>query len=766
MYSRIALFLTVSLSLFLGGCSDFLEGKKEEKEVLEISDEKFSCLNNLPEDIRLFSEGRGQTNRIESSVQCLQNALTYFQRRTVGAENDFYTIPELRLFFGKYFLKENNVSPELAQELMKLKSALLGGSPNFLTKAEISRLVYLLGVFKEEVIKINPHVGVLTFHEQHKGISSEKIAAAQGVLEAALIRFLKETEMSKSNYSFQDSKKLFSTLADFISGNKPFNLYLRASHYVPIIESVKQILFGVKADLRSQEDWNISVRTVMKLHQVALRFYYSPNGFNFKSSEDMQDLFKIGDLVIDLLLSSPLMVNKGEIAFSDIDSLIKALKSDGVVNLPLTTDTILESYRVLLAKFLDPDRPEDISHLYVLKRTHLLTLQRELDVMRARQEFFEQSLRNSKNFLEFGENFKKINLERWLRLRDGISVSQKILLRKTWEDTLMLLSSSPRVMFTHTNRFIVGQSLDKTEVSWRGVTQINLMMTLARFLMIGYSNGNSLNLHHSYITELGLTSWYSDFNSLGRELKAFDERSGNAGPRSFKEANFFTFRGSGDQQMSYAESFEFISLLFSGGLGSTAGIQKTLSLEQCEVNERDIFDYRMFNEKCFNESFVRNFASYFNNLPLMVRYFTALSTEDKNSFLSELVLAARISPADGNKIEIADIRTMVMLLHYIESVFAVYDRDGDQVLNRQEVTQAGQRFIGFLREVVPGVSEGNLYDGFYYMVFEGEMPSTWDVISSKVQRWFKVHKTADRRNILKVILALKSKLNSPIESGK
>lgn len=758
-FKRIKLLSLLLAAVNLTACSDFLEGKKETPGVIELSNDKLSCLSVLPENILKISDGTASDLQITSSVSCMQDSLTYFQKRTRGALDETYSIPELRGFFGKYFLKENNVSPQLAAELMKLKKALLGGSENYLTKSEITRLNYILKVIQEELLLIRPHIRVLTMQAKKGEVSAYEVKEASAALQGALFRIAEQSELTRSDYSFADAKKLVSGIADFVTGDEPFTLYVRASTYVPLIETVKIILFGEKAELQSKQDWLNAIRSVVSLYGLALRFNYEVKSLDISNSQQVQLMQDLIEQSLDLVLGSPRMVQRGEISFKEIDRLLELLHDEGFINLPVSVRAIQETYRAVVGRMLDPEQRNDLSSIYSLNDTHLRVLKRELEIFRMHQVLFESRLNGVSSWAEYRKALLAIPVEKWIGLQEGLDVSVQTALLKSWRDTLITLSTQPGVVYTNQDRVFVGYGSDRLQVSWKSVTQMNLMRALARFLSLGYGNGNSLNLDRATISEAGLSQWYEDFHTFGVEMKAFDPRSLNSGPRAFKEANFFTFSGNGDKAMDLKETYQFVSFLFSGGMRSSNDLQSKMLAAGCGVPELDVFGFKKFEERCFQKEFFASFGQYFENLPWMVAYVRTLGPQAQREFFEDLMVAARVSEPQGGLVEMADVRTLVMILHYVESVFTGYDKDQDQRLSVAEVKLASDRFVGFLREMRPGTSDSNLRDGFTYLVFSGEMPSTWDVISTKVKDFFGVDRFASRGHILKVIRNLKSSLN-------
>jgi len=288
--------------------------------------------------------------------------------------------------------------------------------------------------------------------------------------------------------------------------------------------------------------------------------------------------------------------------------------------------------------------------------------------------------------------------------------------------------------------------------------RFNLMKTIARLLMIGYGENNTGELSQAYILKPQLVQWYADFTDIGVDLKAFDPRTGNSGSRSFMEANFFTFSGNGDDRMDIHETFEYISVLFSAGLGTSSSVLKAATADHCNVSQLDVFGYNMSNEACFQQSLLKNFPTLFDNLPGMVQFVGKMSPADWSTFYTQLMGASRVSDPTKGLVETSDIRTMVTLLHYAESFMTIYDTNRNGGLSVAEVHGAAPRFISFFKTVSSVTNQTLLNEGFTYLVFEGHVPTTMDLAKFQWQKLTGLPE-ANRTSLLRVLKTLKDELN-------
>jgi hypothetical protein len=226
-----------------------------------------------------------------------------------------------------------------------------------------------------------------------------------------------------------------------------------------------------------------------------------------------------------------------------------------------------------------------------------------------------------------------------------------------------------------------------------------------------------------------LIRWYDDFNNIGLDLKAFDPRSTStiSGGRSFLEANFFTFSGDGDKEMKYQETLEFVSVLFSSGLLSSAQVTEMAKAQKCGSEKIDLFGHPFFEENCFKQKLRSEFKNLLANLPGMVSYVDSLSDEQWNEFYGYLREASQTPNQEWGFVETANIRTMVTIIHYVEGVMLGFDQDTNGGLSLSEIYAASPRFIPFFKEKKPNVPEFALKEGFAYLLYNGEMPGIWDL---------------------------------------
>ncbi len=775
---KLSLFMASVILLVTVGCSDFINGHETKEEELNFSNEKLACLKVVPEHLKKLTNGEAEKEEIRTSADCLRQALVYFQKKTYGAQPNAYTVEEIRRFFSKYFLKENVVTPEFALELMKIKKAILGGSVNTLTKEEITRLNEVLAVVRDEAVDLAPHMKLLLLKVPNNEANWQQVSAAVEQLRVGLQRLLEKTETSRSDYTFDDAKRALKGFKAFI---KDEDTDKNVTQWLPVVEVVKNVLMGREAVLTTSTQWKGSLNSLIDLYGLLLKYRYVIHNFDMSTQPKVREVSQFVGQAIDLLEGSPQITTKGMIPLEDIDNLIAT-----VLDLPQVQEvvkirpiSIQILYRAAILRLLEPGRNGDSRGIMGLEKKHILALRREYNVWRLVQNFIDSQLIANRTTstpitkTELLDKYGKFNAVSFIKSGLSTDPYEHTALENAWKDYGDLLDSDVLISYNANGRIEEFNTAHSMATSWSSLTKSNLMRTMSRGLLLAYGSNTSGELTKAAMQESGLVTWYEDFKDLMFDLKAFDPRTGNTGKRSFQEANFFTFSGNGDSYMNQRETFEFVSLLFSAGLSSSSSVYKDMLLAGCakingktHADDVDPLGFYYLNESCFQTQFRLNFSKYFDNLPEMAKFVSQLRPEEWQEFYTTLRFLARVSEKeDQGFVEVANIRTIVTVLHYMESVMMIYDENHNQALSLDEVYKASPRFLPFIKTVKKDIPFDTLLNqGFAYMVFYGKEGSATDIAWFQAQKmWLK---EASRLNLMRAMKAIKIMQNKEAEKQK
>jgi hypothetical protein len=210
-----------------------------------------------------------------------------------------------------------------------------------------------------------------------------------------------------------------------------------------------------------------------------------------------------------------------------------------------------------------------------------------------------------------------------------------------------------------------------------------------------------------------------------------------------------------------------IGMLVSGGMSNANQVRKIAESANCKTKYVDRFDQRVLSETCLKQVMREHAQELFPNLPGLVKHIQNVNSTDWDQFYTNLVGTARGLSVPGH-IDHGDLRTMVMILHYIEVLFVMYDKDRNGELDHSEVISASERFLPLLRKKAPGTSTSDLRNAFAFVVFTGQYPKTETTAEKLIAfvklTWFQSSLTRGeygpigRNEIMRTFLVLKEQL--------
>lgn len=761
MFSKLRkpCLILMTLTLFsILGCSDFLNGKKEEPKIIEISNTDLTCLKKLPSQLKDFSIGTGKKEDLAHGIDCLSNALLYFHNKTFGSVQGAYTAEEIRNFFNKYFLKENNLTPEFSIELMKIKKVIVGGTATNLTKEELSHLVDTLQLVKNDLVDLAPHIKILSFENPGKDLLWEDVGVSVKQLRKSLHSFLQKTQIVSSNYRLEDAKNAFAGFIKYTKSEQGGS-YAIYKNWLPVLESVKKLLLGSNAHFADLYHWQENLDSFIDLYELALKRYYFFNKFEIDTELKLNHFKQFFNQAVKLLIDSHQMKTVGFISVESIDELIDQalLRTD----ISIRTKSLKKAYRFFLLKILNETKVSKQKMILGLEKKHLVALQRQFNIWWLLQSFINQ--RSLDKFtaglgsVELEEHYRNFNASSLIENDLTKDPLEQALLQASWSELGSQILTNMPMIFNDHGQLVIDSGLNRAKQNRQSLTQANLMRFLSGLLISGYGQSRD-GSEGPVITKDSLIEWYDDFRDLGLDLKAFDPRSANSGSRSFLEANLFTYHGNGDEFMDQAETYEFVSFLFSAGLSSAEKIRQDMISSKCAIDEKDVFGNPLIKENCFEKTLFVNFKSYFANLPGLAKFVTSSGKPLRDQLYTYLSQAAKVDGQENGYIETANIRTMVMILHYVESTMIVFDKDGNDMLSLDEVYSAAPRYLSFVKSVTDVKNEALLKQGFAYLVYNGTKPGAMDLLKFQ---WQKLQGMPEiqRLELLRLFSVLKDQLN-------
>ncbi len=313
--------------LFTLGCGLKLGEKNKTNNVLEIK--SASCLDQSLSQLNLFFAGDATDEQVSESFMCLQDVLLAFKDNVRGKEMDSYTPAEIAGYIANKFAKEGGggLSAGLLVEIMKLKIILVGGDADKLTKNEIQALSSIIARLKNDIVKLNPHMKIISSKwkpDAQSEMKEKKFLEAKAAFEEFLNRVALLLASSGRPYELNSLLNLaIEAIKGSPTGAARVTLINNARNFVT---KFKMTLIGGSEALAGKE-WVPFAKTLSEVFFQSLRLKYFLNEL---TDEQVAEKFKVYELVgsdISSLLADLLIFkNATLLKNTEIIDLLEAAK--------------------------------------------------------------------------------------------------------------------------------------------------------------------------------------------------------------------------------------------------------------------------------------------------------------------------------------------------------------------------------------------------------------------------------------------------------
>ncbi len=792
MISRI--FRTSIVVIALGSvtvsCTDFLRGKPEKKETIVVEKESLSCLKQVATQFKNLLKSEASEKDVDASFACLDKTLSEFQNRVEGrSDAHSFTAEELHEIFER-FLKDVEVSREATTDLLVLKTAILGGSNDKITKKEISDLRNFLSVLKPELKALIPYAKIFAFKKGDTAYLKSVIKGAFDQLNLSLKKLIKVTYITRSDYRFEDFKRLVTHL-NVIEGEK--------NNLMELASKVKNLLVG-NYTLQTEADYYLFVDNLTEILRLYSTQVQGNVKFEISTGSHMNTSIEYIQSWLVLLENSVQYKNKQTIALDSLNPLIEEIAAQGILPVQIQGTTLVEFYKMLIVRVFESGRHGDIAKITGLSQVHFTNLKREIAIYRLYMEFINAVAVDDVRIpiKSIQTQLRQYNPKAQESILKSVHASEHAKVLRSFDELRNEFLSARPVVYRF-KKMVIANNQEVWDQNWEDLARGFYAKMLARQLLIGWgmftpSRENptgyaSKEVSHSHLTEDALVQWYAEFRQFGIETKAFDPRSVNSGAESFKQADLLTFSADGDGKMNFFETVQYVNLLVSGGGQTLSEIRAGLGRAGCNLTEKDAFDYVWNNEACAIDDLRKNFKFYFSNLSWLTAFVERLNDQQFVDFYSQLMDVTRFDARfKGIQIETVDLRSMSIILHYIESLFSTFDKNSNGTLSESEIRTSYVRFKAFAksyafenskaqidefngllgRTVYGCYSEEDLIrESFIFLVYNGKtptknnlstLPCIWGLRKPLIK--FSAYAEVDRKTVINTFKILKAVLGS------
>lgn len=315
----------------LSGCDSKVGEEPPPPESQEFSGTQ--CLSEMNPVVKDFIVGNAKKEDVERSWDCATSAVEKFKRYVRGRAADRYTPQELATFLEKNFLdpKQNpKITVGLQTEFMKLKQVFVGGSPDYITRTEIDKLIVLFKNFREMTVALNPYMKVLSLNwavtDSNKlQLDVRYFEDANKEVQNAARTLASLIEKNGQGYKLSDFVSLMEEMSSFFGESWEFPKTIMK--YMPVVQKVKKALAGGDENTITPNEWRRFSLLGARGYVQYLRYYYfiksvPETGTGYRLSYLSRTVEDVLSVFQDLVAEKP----EGVVSRDEVTELLKTLQ--------------------------------------------------------------------------------------------------------------------------------------------------------------------------------------------------------------------------------------------------------------------------------------------------------------------------------------------------------------------------------------------------------------------------------------------------------
>jgi hypothetical protein len=347
-----------------------------------------------------------------------------------------------------------------------------------------------------------------------------------------------------------------------------------------------------------------------------------------------------------------------------------------------------------------------------------------------------------------------------------------------WNDFIQVRELMRPIYSEEGNRVyaVSGGDLNRLGIrhGFANLSRMNLLRSVAGLIFRGYAEESQARwIWEAGIKEAEMQKFFEDFRELAIDVGLVDQRTFNAGNRTFVEGNLFTYQSNGlrpgesgpANELSATETMALFAFLYSGGDISNR-VREHLG-EVCEHGPVDLQGHDKLARACVLEHLTATMTGEIGNLPGLQAYLRGLSLTDQAEFARTLLHTA-YSPenSDPDWVEGCEFSTMSMILHYMETLMTRFDANGDGIANKSELEGAIPLFVGYIIKMadekldIHGMSDRRARAALLFILDAKRVPESWTDFATvlRIENLWEPDLALDRLQLAHVFEAIGQRL--------
>lgn len=743
-FSLIIIFI-----LLVAGCGLQTGEKAPEQAAPSYSGKGYSCVGEIPQHISKYINDELTIGQVNDFTRCLQKSFASFAELTRGRDETTYAPEELRRFLQTYFIHDHVMSDELMHQFMVIKTVLIGGDANRVSRQELYLAIDLLEDIRKEAVRLHPFIQFLnpTLAKKQDPVGlGANLSKAFESLSQTIHVFSSRFEKSKSAYAYSDLEKFMTEFRSFINWESEFPGGYKVSDWTNLIRIFKELTVSpLDPEVINVSDWAPLMESGARWYLAYLQFEVGVREQPVLYGVGLQNLLFLGEELFKLIDSALQKQPEKSISLSQLDRLIESLSGIRWMPSKLRAASISQAIRPLFQRIFGDELTAPSSRI-----ESGLTLS-NLAVMKA--EFYRWSYVQ----LNLDSQFKTAaavpsefepfvpSLQGGITRMSAFSAASKGVRGSEWEE-FNKVKTLMRPLFNENDwrvQLVSDQKVKAGAVQhgFANLSAMNMLRGITAMIFRGYSEATPGRGWNSGIGRDELQQFYTDFSLLAVDVGFVDERSVGAGRRSFIEGNLFNYASDGlpapgdkdPPQLKFVEAMQMFAFFYSGGQVSSKLYAQLKDL--CPHGGEDINHRLMYSRDCVIVKLPEMLEAALGNAPDLVKYLKSMNENMRLEFSEVLVKTAFVpNISQLGFVESSELTTMSVVLQYAEAIMTRFDANEDGWLDDKEVHSATPLFTGFIQTIAKDTCRGDLDQTwatavFRYILFWGHMPEAWDIVN-------------------------------------
>lgn len=675
-FSNTFLCLT---AIWASGCG-LLGDKKSPSRT--IAQENSACLDRLGGLVNDFMDGEASESEWTSSWNCVDDTLDTFAKFVKPGSEQGYTRVDVQALMQKFIFSRKTVKPDLVEGLFYVKSTLLGGDYEHISKDQINRVRTLVKLVRDEGIRLLPHL-----YNRKNHPTSDQLRALADAFEAFGQKLNKEISPDPTKQISKDALvKLLRGLAEVSPGKDPSKVVdpEKVAAWGGFLAEAKTLVVrGPDAAVNGDDVKNI-LDLGLKLGGPLLAFL----------AVEVDDPDFLNEMVdrIGTALNGSIARWGSELPFSQFEKIIAAAP---VGVLP----TRAEEFRAAALGLLKPRKKQMPDGSIVTYRSAAS----RLTLSKSETGVDKNSIEALKALYKKGSRANAHLNRMWVSAADYLTIPQFEAMANSYKNGLSSaeaaeverLKTIAKRYFglfpKDTNNKSREKQMDFTFTNWdlRSLNNINRFSwfeSVGELILKAY--GSTSNAYGPAGTVDDLLVLTDDLRPLLNAISMVHPDTKNVHEKRFREANLFMPNGNGDLLMDVPETAMYLGFLKS--IGHRANF---MADELWTVTKRCAqtgFDPKVqlpaYDIKCFrDEFFTKSYRALWNTFPGLIAEYETYNASQKARFAYAFEAAAKIPTYNEDPVTEFDLSSFSGIPHYVEGVMQKYDANKDNVFDRNEI---------------------------------------------------------------------------------